>query len=554
MYWQPALVAFLLVMPVAGISLVEVCPDPYLPGDRDEYFCLEGDGLLDGIMVTDGEGSVRFPPGSHLGSRVVVAMDAEAYQKSHGTYPDYEWDGDTPAVPDMIRVGRFQLANAKDEVSLYRGQTLLQQVEWPGMVEARQGQVHFLSNGTWDPRVLMLGQSRFSPQVFEGARGIAFVSPDCSRGAFLSAVAGAEREILVAVYEFTSPPLAGSLISASGRGVDVRVLLEGGPVGGIPPEEKWVISRLAGGGIPVFTMSGTADVHVPYRYMHAKYMVIDGTGVLVTSENFKGNGFPPEGKQGNRGWGVVISHPGVAEYFGTVFSHDAGGSWAVRAVPGPGKEEAPTEEDYSPKVAPLEFSGATVVPVLSPDTSSLLHDLIRGARESIDIEMAYITNETGDTPNPFLADAVDAARRGVSVRVLLDSYYYNIEGSADNDEMVAFINAIAAGEKIPLEARCARIGAGQIEKVHTKGVIVDRKKTLIGSINWNRNSPTFNREAAVIVDHPGVGAYFTTVFDNDWTAAGKGGPRPGPDLQKIAIALAAIVAIVILFRYGKKRR
>ncbi len=555
MHWCLLFLVLVLVSPVTGIALVEFCPDPYLSEDRDEYFCLEGSGPLDGIMVTDGEGSLRFPQGSFLQDRCVVARDAEAYRRSHGHYPDYEWEGATPAVPDMIRTGRFALANARDELAVYSGRSVVQKVEWPGLVSTRQGQVHFLENGTWDPRVLMLGQSRFPEATFEGVSGIAFVSPDCSREVLLSRVGEARGEIRVAVYEFTSPVLAEALIDAARRGVNVSLLLEGGPVGGIPREEKWIISRLWESGIPVYTMSGTQDVHAPYRYMHAKYMVIDRSGVLVTSENFKDNGFPGRGKRGNRGFGVFVTDPGLAEYFLSVYSHDAGGQYTVRAEVHGGSEETPTMETYSPSFEPFTFSGATVTPVISPDTSSLIHRLIQGAERSVDIEMAYITNESGADLNPFLADALDAARRGVRVRVLLDSYYYNIEDDADNDEMAAVINGIAAAEGLPLEARIADIGPGRVEKIHNKGAIIDSRKVLISSINWNANSPVFNREAAVIVDHPGVGEYFSSVFESDWGhAGGEGMTRNAPDPVKLIAAATIVVTLTIIFLYRRRTR
>jgi len=193
--------------------------------------------------------------------------------------------------------------------------------------------------------------------------------------------------------------------------------------------------------------------------------------------------------------------------------------------------------------------------VISPDTSSLLHGLIGEAEESVDIEMAYITNESGAELNPVLADAIDAARRGARVRVLLDSYYYSVEGDSDNDEMVAVINGIAAAEGLALEARCADISRGSVEKIHNKGAIVDTRKVLVSSINWNSNSPANNREVALIVDHPGVGEYFTAVFESDWDRAGQDGvPGRGPDLVKLAAAALVVASLVIIFHYRKRGR
>ena len=111
------------------------------------------------------------------------------------------------------------------------------------------------------------------------------------------------------------------LIAAKKRGVDVHVLIEGGPVGGISPEEKSLIWNISQNGIPVVSMVSSKTEHAPYRYDHAKYAVIDEDGLLVTSENFKYSGFPPEGMSGNRGWGVYLESPAVARYFTTVFTY-----------------------------------------------------------------------------------------------------------------------------------------------------------------------------------------------------------------------------------------
>jgi phosphatidylserine/phosphatidylglycerophosphate/cardiolipin synthase-like enzyme len=192
------------------------------------------------------------------------------------------------------------------------------------------------------------------------------------------------------------------------------------------------------------------------------------------------------------------------------------------------------------------FTGAGVRPVIAPDTSSQIRDLIDSAETSIEIEQAYITNETKFTLNPFLDAAINASRRGVHVRVLLDSYWYNTEDTADNDEMADLINSIAQAEGLPLEARCADLSASGLDKIHNKGVIVDDRRVLVSSINWNSNSPNFNREAGVIIDHPGVAGYFRAVFDDDWAPALRAEPVQ-PDYAKIVLALCVLLLLIILW-------
>jgi len=534
------------------VRITEFCPDPYLHDDADEYIVLSGSGTLDGIMVADGKGGFRFPPGTALPGNLTIARSGTAFVQSHGRPPDFEWLDTSPDVPDVINGRSLRMANANDTLMLYENGQLVQKITWPGTVRPREGQVHFLENGKWDPRPLMLGQSHFSPAEFRNVTVTAFVSPDCSDAVFGSFISNASREILLNVYEFSSPSMADALARARARGVDVRMLVEGGPVGGIGQDEKAALWEVNRSGIPVYAMVSSKTVHAPYRYDHAKYVVTDRSAVLIVSENFKYSGFAPEGTTGNRGWGVVLSDPQAASYYASVILTDLQSPSVGPYTGEPGRNETPPAEKHAVEFSPQTFEGATVRPVLAPDTSTQITDLIDSADHSIDIEEAYITNETRFGLNPYLSAAVNASRRGVRVRVLLDSYWYDVDGKNDNDEMVALINRIGAAEHLPLKARCAELRENQIEKIHNKGVIVDGKKVLVSSINWNSNSPNFNREAGAIIEHPGVAGYFTAVFEDDWNPA-VGSPEIKTDYLKIALAVL-MVAVLAVYWYNRRRR
>lgn len=528
------------------VRITEFCPDPYLYNDMDEYLVLSGTGSLDGITVSDGRGGFRFPPGTHINGALTIARSGPAFLQSHEKLPDFEWLDYSPVVPNVINGDPLRLANTGDELLLYKGSELIQRVAWPKDVKPREGQVHYLENGVWDPRPLMIGQSRFAPAIFFNVTVTTFVSPDCSSEMFTYAVDRASDEILLNVYEFSSPVMADSLIAARGRGVNISVLVEGGPVGGISLEGKSAIWRMNAGGIPVLQMAAGKDIHPPYRYDHAKYLVLDHRAVLLTSENFKYSGFPPAGFNSNRGWGVYLEDPALAKYFSTVYQTDSTGPSVIPIKGSAGDPETVPAGKHAVEFTPERFSGATVRPVISPDTSSEIIDLIQTARTSIEIEQAYITNETPLTLNPYLAAAVNASRRGVHVRVLLDSYWYNIEDEKDNDEMAALISSIGTTEQIPLEGRCADLAAGNLEKIHNKGVIVDGQRVLVSSINWNSNSPNFNREAGVIIDHTGVAQYFLTVFEDDWNNTVTS-PQQKTDYLKIAIVVVVILLLLVIY-------
>jgi len=129
--------------------------------------------------------------------------------------------------------------------------------------------------------------------------------------------------------------------------------------------------------------------------------------------------------------------------------------------------------------------------------------------------------------------------------------------------MAAYINTLAERENLPLEARLIAFESNGPVKIHNKGVIIDGEKVLVSSINWNENSPSFNREAGVIIEHAGAGQYYTAVFEDDWSVSV--GPEIGTgtgtgdsgvemkfdDLLKPALA---VFAIGILFGIYLKRR
>ncbi len=238
---------------------------------------------------------------------------------------------------------------------------------------------------------------------------------------------------------------------------------------------------------------------------------------------------------------------GSPAYFAGVFETDFGGRdvHPVATVK-PGAIETPSDLKYTPRFTPAPFSDATVTTVLAPDTSGEVESLIRSATSSVRIEQAYITNESGTRLQRYLAAAVDAARRGVEVRVLLDGAWFNTEDEADNDEQVRLINGIAQSEGLPLEARIIDLDAHALTKVHTKGVVVDGRRVLVSSINWNEASPSFNREAGVIVNDPGTAAYFAAAFDMDWETGASGSAAvAGRGIDWLRIGIAALVLVVI---------
>ena len=536
----------LAVSPVSAYTITEFCADGYAEGDGDEYFILEGKGSLASWSVTDGEGTVTF--GSESG-HVVVARSAELYYQIHNTYPDLEIIDSTPKVPNAKVSKKFQMANTEDSLTLLRNGVAVQTVSWPDDVAKGNGRVHRFENGLWDSRVFKIGQSDFEPETFTADKVTLFVSPDCSHEVISGVINEAEDKILISMYEFTSVSLAENLADAEKRGVDVTILMEGGPVGGISKDEKGVLNYLSRAGAEIYTIESEGKLPARYRYLHTKYLVADGEVTVVLSENFKDSGVPKSGF-GNRGWGAAVEDREVAKYFTEVFMDDLAGydiySWIL------GTEELPDTSEPEKAVRvfkPKTVTNCEVTPVISPDISYLIGDALDNAKFSIDIQQAYISHYT-DSKNPWLASAIRAAEEGADVRIQLDGMYYNTDSEADNDEIAADVNKKGLRN---LQAKILTDRDG-ILKLHNKGFIIDEELVLISSINWNYNSPTNNREAGLLLESKEAAEYYTRVFNYDWEGVVLDNPASAAVGFDIRFILAAVVIAGLIGLYIWRRR
>ncbi|MEM4360172.1 MAG: phospholipase D-like domain-containing protein [Candidatus Bilamarchaeaceae archaeon] len=100
------------------------------------------------------------------------------------------------------------------------------------------------------------------------------VSPENGRE-ILDFIDGARQSLDVEVYFISSTEVTNALIEAKRRGVDVRVIVDRGPY---KEENTWVLERLSAAGIPV-------KFGVGYKTYHTKFIIRDGTDVLVGSHN-----------------------------------------------------------------------------------------------------------------------------------------------------------------------------------------------------------------------------------------------------------------------------
>ena len=338
-----------------------------------------------------------------------------------------------------------------------------------------------------------------------------FTSPEDAQDRMIREIGSARTCIDACVYELGDPVVTEIFTEAEARGVDVSLLIEGQPVAGLSNSSKTAIATLLDAGCDVRLMTSNQSYR-RYDCLHAKYFVVDRERVTVMSENWAG------GLESNRGWGVTVVSQELANDLTDMFREDS--SLQRRDV----KEASAAVKDwYAPptEVAVPDPRGAAMTPVMaqvtlmtSPDTSyqSIL-DLVSSATERILVEQLYLDPAWVEN-SQIMDELLDAAARGVQVRVLLDETFVDTSATRNNSMTVDALNALANQRHLDLEARLVS-RFHDFGVMHNKGVVADHK-VLVSSVNWVDASVFQNREVGLVISSPAISSFFADFFWRDW--------------------------------------
>jgi phosphatidylserine/phosphatidylglycerophosphate/cardiolipin synthase-like enzyme len=460
----------------AAPRIVAAFPDPVAENDIGEYVVVDAAGT-ENLTLSDGEGAVDVPPAG------VVALSASPNATRRLV--------DVP----VVEAGLY-LSNAGEELVLRRDDRVVDRLAYD---RAAEGERLNATTGRWTPRGLTTRAVVSTGPV----DATAFVLPDAPDVA-IETLASADDRLLLAGYTFSSPRVADVLLAAADRGVRVRVLLEGGPVGGMTTSQREQLDRLVAGGVEVRVIAGP---HTRFAFHHPKYAVADDAALVLT-ENWKPSG---TGGRDSRGWGVRVRSARTADELAAVFAHDADGidavPWRRHRANASFVEESPATGSYDPRFEPRAVDVDEVRVLTAPgNAGGAVRETVEGAAERIDVLSPRL-----DPGSAYFAALVDAAERGVRVRILLSNAWYDEE----SNRAVVERSAELRERGLPIEARIARPG-DRFGKVHAKGAVVDGETVLVGSLNWNAHATTENREVVLALDGSESAAYYGEAFAADW--------------------------------------
>ncbi len=376
------------------------------------------------------------------------------------------------------------------------------------------------------------------------------VAPDNAYNALVDLIRSARFSVQLASLMLENVPFAQELAAAARRGVAVTILLEGGPPGGITDQERYVCGLIenAGGACWFMIADDARHIHDRYRYMHAKYMIIDGVTAAIGSENFSPDSLPSDdkidGTWGRRGIFLITDAPGVAAHLAAVFADDLDMAhidlWRWSAADPLYGEPPP---GYIPTIAsggitytvrypsPMTFLDTHTFEILQApenalrDVDGLLGLVGRaGAGDRLLIQQLAERPHWGPTtsnaaadPNPRLEAYMAAARRGAKVELMLDAFFDETANTVSNAAACAYVNTIARLERLAL--RC-ELGNPTGLGIHNKMVLAQidgRGYVHVGSINGTELSNKGNREMALQVQSDAAYAYLAELFSRDLT-------------------------------------
>jgi hypothetical protein len=363
------------------------------------------------------------------------------------------------------------------------------------------------------------------------------VSPDAGWPTLKEFLSETESRLTIGMYDFTAPHIVDGVLDAV-RSQPKKlklVMQEGAALSGKPDdiEEEKTIERYAqklGGRFEHAPASVGKNRQFASAY-HIKVAVRDGKAFWLSSGNWQSSNQPDHGLAAgeqswdllmdhNREWHAVIENGNLAKQFEKYLRYDFDNAEAdaeTEAVPPPElfflvdddvpeRVPAGTATYFKPLVI---HRRVRVMPLLTPDNYyEQALKLIKSAEHRLlfqnqSLSALGVDTHGNDKNDPRFAELVEALRErqaeGVDVRIIMRGEFAPV-GPLEQLKKRGFDMS-----KVKLQNRC-----------HTKGIIVDSSKVLIGSHNWTNQGTLVNRDASLIFDDDEIAEYFEEIFWFDW--------------------------------------
>lgn len=341
------------------------------------------------------------------------------------------------------------------------------------------------------------------PPIVEGNKVDTLLNGDQIFPAMLAAIRSAKKTITFETYIYWSGSIGqefvDALIERAAAGVRVNVLLDW--VGSAKMDDA-LLDALQRGGVEV------QRFHEPHwsnwdklnHRTHRKLLVVDGrvgfTGGVGIADQWRGRARNPSEWRDSH---YRVEGPVVAQMQAVFLDN-----WMrVTGKVLHGAAYFPALEPAGSLAAQM-FSSS---PSGGSESMQLMYLLsITAARKTIDLANSYFVPD-----ELTIKTLIDAARRGVKVRVLTPNGHIDTE----------VVRRASRGSWGPMLEAGIQIAEYQPTMYHVKGLVVDGVFSSVGSTNFDNRSFRLNDEANLNVLDAGFGRVQQQVFADDWARARK---------------------------------
>jgi hypothetical protein len=217
--------------------------------------------------------------------------------------------------------------------------------------------------------------------------------------------------------------------------------------------------------------------------MHHKFFVVDGRYLWTGSTNLSDSG------TGGYNANVVLiaDSPELALLYQAEFEQ-----LRARRTPGDSKTTDGVEV--------LRVGDAELTVWFSPQDDAMrfgVQGLIAKSERTIDVAVFYLTNKW------VVADLINARRRGVQVRVIVDAT--SAKNGYTKHELL---------REAGIPTKVENWGG----KMHMKAAVIDGEYLVVGSMNWTRAGEDTNDENTLLIRSPRLARQFSGFYEELWTS------------------------------------
>jgi hypothetical protein len=381
------------------------------------------------------------------------------------------------------------------------------------------------------------------------------VGPEYSWDELKGFLDGATGELVSAMYEFHARHIEEAIERRLEAGVSLTLVLDNATFSGVKNEDtefdrvavfddwakRFAFKR-------VVAPEGSSGL-ISDSY-HIKVTVRKDDTLWLSSGNWRAGSSQPEitpaerdraavlDLEGNREWHVIIKSRTLATRFRNHIVQDFKRSTLLGGGPVPARlvretlVDVPLEETIvlerrrpSKLIEPKTLSRRRVKvrPLLTPDQQGAVYcdavlELIRSATKSLLFQIPYIAM----APYPRQDRGyIDLLIRELTAKLIaLDDARVLLRTGGQKYSSPTAVAWYFKSKGVNINER-VRV----IENHHTKGMIVDGERILLGSHNWSKPGVTLNRDASLLFDDVLVAAYYAEAFEIDWARSNPVRPR-----------------------------